>query len=259
MNGILTPDQIADLAGISQICEELGADLVVIGATSLLILMGDLGRFTRDVDLTVALVFDEFERLTMRLAAIGWTPSPKLEHRWIAPRRTIIDLLPAGAELRRSGSITWPASQFKMSLAGFEHVFAQAVEVHLPEGLTIRVAPPIVTALLKIIAWVDDPYRRAKDLQDIRIVLRRYEQQSDRLFSDAVFDADLPDFEFANAFLLGLDMGALATGDDAGFVKQFLNRLLAQDEEGRFDDESDFGMRSVRGQLNAFRKGFKRE
>jgi len=24
MNGILTPDQIADLAGISQICEELG-------------------------------------------------------------------------------------------------------------------------------------------------------------------------------------------------------------------------------------------
>jgi len=28
MNGILTPDQIADLAGISQICEELGADPV---------------------------------------------------------------------------------------------------------------------------------------------------------------------------------------------------------------------------------------
>ena len=37
MNDILTPDQIADLAGIIQICEELGADLVVIGATSLLI------------------------------------------------------------------------------------------------------------------------------------------------------------------------------------------------------------------------------
>jgi len=42
-------------------------------------------------------------------------------------------------------------------------------------------------------------------------------------------------------------------------VKQFLNRLLAEDEEARFDDESDFGMRSFRGQLNAFRKGFKRE
>ena len=32
MNDILTPDQIADLAGISQICEELGDDLVGIGA-----------------------------------------------------------------------------------------------------------------------------------------------------------------------------------------------------------------------------------
>ncbi len=70
---------------------------MVIGATSLLILMGDLGRLTRDVDLTVALDFDEFGRLTTRLAAIGWTPSPKLEHRWLAPRQTIVDILPAGA------------------------------------------------------------------------------------------------------------------------------------------------------------------
>ena len=260
MNGVLTPDQIADLAGISQICEELGADLVLIGATSLLMLIGDLGRFTRDVDLTVALDLDEFERLTGRLTAIGWTPAPKLEHRWTAPRRTIIDLLPAGAQLRRTGSITWPASQFQMSLAGFEHVFVHAVEVHLSGDLsgeiTIRVAPPIVTALLKIIAWVDDPYRRAKDLQDIRIVPRRYQQGSDRLFSDAVFDAELPDFEFANAFLLGLDMRSLATGDDARFVEQFLRRLLAQDEEGRFDHESDSGMKSFRGQIHAFAKGF---
>jgi predicted nucleotidyltransferase len=244
------------LAGITRICEELGADLVVIGATSLLILMGDLGRFTRDVDLTVALDFDEFKHLTMRLAAIGWAPAPKLEHRWIAPRRTIIDLLPAGAELRRSGSITWPASQFRMSLAGFDHVFAEAVEVHLPGGMTIRVAPPIVTAILKIVAWVDDPYRRAKDLQDIRIVLRRYEEKSDRMFSDPVFDAQLSDFEFANAFLLGLDLRALATGQDARFIEQFLERLLAQDQERRFDDESEFGMKGFRGQLHAFRKGF---
>jgi predicted nucleotidyltransferase len=239
MNDILAPNQIADLAQITQICEEMGADLVVIGATSLLILMGDLGHFTRDVDLTVALDFDGFERLTTLLTAIGWTPVPKLERRWIAPRRTIIDLLPAGAELRRSGSITWPVSRFKMILAGFDHVFKLAVHVCLPGGVTVRVAPPVVSTLLKIIAWVDDPYRRAKDLQDIRIVLRRYEQRSDRLFSDAAFDAALPDFEFANAFLLGLDMRALATGEDARFVGQFLARLQADTERGSLDDESD--------------------
>ena len=241
---------------ISQVCDELGADLVVIGATSLLILMGDLGRFTRDIDLSVALDLDEFERLTIRLAAIGWTPAPKLEHRWITSRQTIIDLLPAGAELRRRGLITWPASQFRMALVGFEHVFARAVEVHLPGGLSLRVAPPIVTTLLKIIAYVEDPYRRAKDLQDIRVVLRRYEQESDRLFSDAVFNAELPDFEFANGFLLGLDMRTLVTSNDARFVDQFLGRLLAQDEEWRFDDESDFGMKTFHGQIKAFKKGF---
>jgi nucleotide-binding universal stress UspA family protein len=54
MKQVLTPDQVADLVMIQEICDELGADLVVIGATSLLLSIGDLGRFTRDVDLTVA-------------------------------------------------------------------------------------------------------------------------------------------------------------------------------------------------------------
>jgi predicted nucleotidyltransferase len=251
MNDVLTSDQIADLAGIGAICKEWEADLVVIGATSLLILFGDLGRFTRDVDLTVALGLNEFERLTARLAALGWTSEPKWEHRWIAPRRTIVDLLPAGAELRSAGSFTWPVSQFQMSLAGFEHVFARAVEVHLKGGIPLRVAPPIVTCLLKIIAWVDDPYRRAKDLQDIRIVLRRYEHESDRLFSDAVFDAELTDFAFANAFLLGVDMRALVNGDEARYVDLFLERLREQHH-----DETDFSAIGFRGRIEAFSKGF---
>jgi hypothetical protein len=78
-------------------------------------------------------------------------------------------------------------------------------------------------------------------------------KSTDRLFSDAVFDAELPDFEFASAFLLGLDMRALATGHHARFVDHFLGRLLAQDEGSHFDDESDFAMKSFRGQLKARR------
>jgi predicted nucleotidyltransferase len=173
MKQALTPDQIADLATIRNICDELDADLVVIGATSLLLLVGDLGRFTRDLDLTVALDLDEFGRLADRLTAAGWKRAPNLEHRWIAQRKTIVDLLPAGPNLRRDGSILWPESQFRMSLAGFEHVFTNAVEMRPAEGLHIRVAPPVVTILLKIIAYMEDPYRRGKDLQDIRVVLGR--------------------------------------------------------------------------------------
>jgi hypothetical protein len=70
------------------------------------------------------------------------------------------------------------------------------------------------------------------------------------------FAAELPDFEFANAFLLGRDVRALATGDEARFIDQFLGRLRAQNEEGRFDDESDFGKKSSCGQVEAFKKGF---
>jgi predicted nucleotidyltransferase len=255
MKQVLTPDQVADLVMIQEICDELGADLVVIGATSLLLSIGDLGRFTRDVDLTVALDLDEFAQLADRLTATGWQRAPKLEHRWVAPRQTIVDLLPAGPSLRRSGSILWPASQFTMSLAGFDHVFASAVEMHLAEGLRIRVVPAVVTVLLKIIAYMEDPRRRSKDLQDIRVVLARYEAQSDRLFSDAVFDAELPDFEVASAFLLGLDLRALATNDDAKYVKNFLDHFLRQEDDGYFDDD-DFSTKAFRSQIRALNRGF---
>jgi hypothetical protein len=51
-------------------------------------------------------------------------------------------------------------------------------------------------------------------------------------------------------------MRTLATGDEAQLVERFLGLLLVQDEEGRFDDESGFDMKSSRGQIEAFRKGF---
>lgn len=111
------PDQ--RLAAIRKICDEMGADVVVIGATALLLSIGDLGRFTRDVDLTVALDLSEFGQLIRRLLATGWKQALRLEHRWVGPRQTIVDLLPAGPTLRRSGSILWPESQFRMSLSGF--------------------------------------------------------------------------------------------------------------------------------------------
>ena len=255
MKDVFTPDQMADLLAISVICSELAADLVLIGAMSLLVSMEDIGRFTRDVDLTVAFDLDEFALLTDRLTEAGWTRAPRLEHRWVAPRKTIVDLLPAGPKLRSAGSIEWPLSQFAMSLAGFDHVFANAVDLTLINGAHIRVAPPIVTVLLKTIAYTEDPHRRAKDLDDIRLVLGRYEADSDRLFSDGVFDAEIPDFSEANAFLLGLDLRGLATKDDAAYIERFLSHFLSPDEEDL--DPDDLAGEVFRGQLHAFERGLK--
>jgi predicted nucleotidyltransferase len=165
------------------------------------------------------------------------------------------DLLPAGPKLRRAGSIRWPISQFEMSLTGFEHVFAITVNLPLANGAHIRITLPVVTVLLKIIAYTDDPYHRAKDLDDTRVVFSRYEGESERLFSEAVFDAALPDFSEANAFLLGLDLRRLATREDTAYIERFVARMCVQDEE-EFDP-GDFAGKMFRAQIRAFERGLK--
>jgi predicted nucleotidyltransferase len=68
--------------------------------------------------------------------------------------------------------------------------------------------------LLKIVAYMDDPQRRAKDLEDIRGLLVEYEADSERIFSDVVLEAGLEDVGLAPAFLIGLDLRALCNDEE---------------------------------------------
>lgn len=77
---------------INGICQAMGADLVVIGATAIMVQLGDLGRLTRDIDLTVALDLYDFRSLSILLESAGWQRTAKQEHRWITQAGTIIDL-----------------------------------------------------------------------------------------------------------------------------------------------------------------------
>jgi predicted nucleotidyltransferase len=122
-----------------------------------------------------------------------------------------------------------------------------------------KVAPPPVVALLKIVAYTEDPYRRQKDLDDLRSLLRRYEAESDRIFDDDVFAAELEDIEYANAFLVGSDVGAIATDDDAKIVHAFLTKHRFSAAELADLDPDDLQERDVfrfHTQLEAFEKGF---
>jgi predicted nucleotidyltransferase len=58
--------------------------------------------------------------------------------------------------------VTWLKAQMRMSVVGFEHVFAEAVEKELAPETVMKVAPLHVLALLKIVAYMDDPNGRAK-------------------------------------------------------------------------------------------------
>jgi len=254
---VLTPAQLDDLAQLHEVAEQFTAEVAIIGAAALLCFI-DIGRFTRDIDLVVALDLEDFTAFAGELRTRGWTQEGRTEHRWRGPSGSTIDLLPAGPGLRQAKRIIWPDSEFEMSLVGFEHVFTRALPFSFGEGVQYRVAPPPVIALLKIIAFTDDQNGRKKDLLDLTELFRRYDASSDRIFSDEVFAAELEEIDYANAFLLGMDVGTIATDEEAGILSAFLQSQSISDEELLVLDREDMRQREAsrfQEQLRAFRKG----
>ena len=220
-----TEAELTDLIQLHNICNELKTQLVIIGAMAYKFHFPEIERYTADIDLTVALDLDDFAELEMRLSKLGWNRDAKREHRWKSPRETLIDLLPAGAKLRAAKKLIWPESQLSMSLVGFDHVFNEAKTIQVNDSLTVDVPPVPVLALLKIVAFLDRPYERERDLQDLRGILSHYEEGSDRLFSHPVQAANLSDFSLNSAFLLGVDLASLGTAEEADVVETFLLRV----------------------------------
>ena len=86
-----------------------------------------------------------------------------------------------------------------------------------------------------------------------------YEAESDRLFGEDVFAAELEDFEYTNAFLLGSDIGAIATDEDADIVRALRGKhQITAPEIGELDRDDLHQREALRFQLQlmAFEKGF---
>lgn len=96
----LTENQIADLRMLKQYCDQLHADLAIIGAIAYQVHFPNEPRHTADVDLAVALVLDDFAKLEDSFTAANWARVP--EHRWRSDHETILDLIPAGPEASKS-------------------------------------------------------------------------------------------------------------------------------------------------------------
>jgi len=148
-----------------------------------------------------------------------------------------------------------------MSLAGFDYVFPQAVEIEMTPGLRVKVVPPPVLFLLKVVAYLDDPHRRAKDLDDIHGLLKSYERESDRTFSDAVFAAGLPDVEFVPAFLLGTDVALVCRPEERAIIERFLNAASNKASPVfslllRYEGISEPSEERLLWRFKAFTKGF---
>jgi predicted nucleotidyltransferase len=225
----LTPDQADDLLDLQAACRSFSADLVIIGATAYRVFIDDPYRTTEDVDVALALDLDVWPGFVAHLLGQGWKRRQNLEHRWRGPSGALIDIIPAGIKLRKEGRLVWPKSEMTMNLAGFDHVFADSIERELAPGLRIKVVPLPVLALLKILAFIDNPHARQKDIEDFIEMLRRYEQDTERRFIDQVFETGVS-FENAGAFLLGIDVASLCTPEEARLVGRFVSQATDESQ-----------------------------
>jgi predicted nucleotidyltransferase len=260
----LSKAEIDDLRDLYELCKRLNADLVVVGAIAYQIHFDDDELRTGDIDFAIALDLDDFAKLQDELSALGWAQDAKREERWRSKAGALLDLIPAGKGLRESKRLTWPKGQTTMSLVGFDHAFADARPETIADDLMLPVIPPVVLMLLKVIAFMDDTTRRAKDLNHIRALLSRYEADTDRLFTDAITDAGT-EYDLANAFLLGRDLRALCTDEEVQAVRQFIAAVGDEDKAlwwafvraGRQRGEP--AEETSRAQLKTFSNGFSAE
>jgi predicted nucleotidyltransferase len=218
----------AELGALRAVRRALGdVDVVIIGAAALRQLANFHWRTTYDLDLTVAL--DEDAYPSALVGSQELKQDIRLQHRWYAAGVSL-DILPAGPSLREQGWIRW--GEHRMSLAGLGLAFEHAITVALAPDLVVRVAPPAVIAVLKMIAYCERPAERERDLHDLSHLLDEYlGSDDDRRFDDRVLAAQLP-WDHVSAHELGHDIGRIISASDKQAIDTFLDRALTGDVVG---------------------------
>jgi len=174
---------------------------VLIGASAMRWHKAARSRETHDIDLVVALSLDRFAAGLQ--TEPGWSRHPKREQTWLAPGDVSVDIIPVGKVEDVADVMTWPESGFQMSLVGLRLALNRGVIVEAAPNLTIRVAPLEVIALLKMVAFLDRPHERDRDLEDIALILDEFIDGTDeRRYADEILDLALK-YEETSPFLLG--------------------------------------------------------
>lgn len=112
-----------------------------------------------------------------------------------------------------------------MSLLGMRLAFEKNVGIRVAPDLAAKVIPLHVVAVLKIVAYLDRPESREKDLADLAHVMHGYVgADSDRRFSSEVPD-DLIEFDDVAPYLLGRDVGAAVNAAERSRVSDFVAKV----------------------------------
>lgn len=126
-----------------------------------------------------------------------------------------------------------------MSVAGFKEAYEYSIMVRLSKSpaLDIKLATLPALALMKIVSWEEKYPERAKDAEDLLIIMDKYEEAGnfDRLYEkeqdllrEEKFDAML-----AGIRLLGRDMAGIADAKTLSMVKEILDKETGDQSQYR--------------------------
>jgi predicted nucleotidyltransferase len=200
---------------------------VVIGAAAVACHTGLWWRGTIDLDLTVA---SGIEAYAGDLETLGWRRVGGAPLRWTVPDGSQVDVVPSGKELLSQGELTWPDGDGRMDLIGFRLAHADAVSVDLAGGCDVRVASLGSLVVLKMAAYLDQPWLRDSDLADIAHIMHDYPPDDDEArWSDEIVELGMQ-FEDVGPFLLGAQIGSLVDRKETQMIERFLSSIDDPDD-----------------------------
>jgi len=174
-----------------------------------------------------------------------------------------VDALPASRRDMSDGELTFAESGHVMNLAGFDLALRNNVPVSLDANHHIDVATIPVVVVLKMVAWLDRPSERDRDLKDLSHVFKEYLKADDlRRWEDELIETGLA-YDDQSAFALGRDVGVIvedvhrrlidrflaAVGDDASAAHAHFARYFATEDSSA----------KLSIQIRAFRQGVARK
>ncbi|CAN5852044.1 hypothetical protein BH11MYX4_BH11MYX4_28560 [soil metagenome] len=194
--------------------------LVVIGATALHHHV-KLPRPTADIDLVIVAELQEISEL---LASHDWERDKRTWQRW-SRDGSLLDVLPATPRVLEAGVVQVEGDEREMSMVGFDLALEHVVAVSIPGSHeTVDLASLAAIVVLKMVAWLDRPHQRHKDLGDIACALvGALDDFDERRWVSPLADVHS---EQQSAFFLGSEVAVIAKPLHRSKVDEFL-RLVA--------------------------------
>ena len=216
----LPESHVAVLRDVQRLWSE--SQVIVIGATAVACHLGLSWRGTIDLDLSIAAAVKVCEK---NLGGLGWRRVPGAPRRWTTPTGARVDVVPAARSQIRRGGFQWPDGGAAMSLVGFRLAFADAAPLAIRPRFKVRIASLRALVLLKIAAYLDRPWERDTDLEDIaQIVSRFLPDDAPARWSDQVVELAL-EYEDVGPYLLGQAIGVVADAAERQLVQRFVEGI----------------------------------